>query len=169
MPVFGAELSSSGLFQKELLIFLLTSLLTQPSQQLRLHIQPNGHGPAKNINRAGLAGILAALQQRHTDIAPDSASCLSQISKQTSNPMRMRTHLHAELIHAISKVLEHSPRPIYFYKVKAHSGIIGNKGADTCACTAALTDTTDIALPDARDPFHNFYWISSKSSHGCND
>eukprot|EP00983_Pelagomonas_calceolata_P016528 521615-Pelagomonas_calceolata.AAC.1 len=47
------------------------------------------------------------------------------------------------------------------------SFIIGNEGADACARTAALTGTTDIALPDARDPFHNFYWLPLKSSHGC--
>eukprot|EP00983_Pelagomonas_calceolata_P066446 1149050-Pelagomonas_calceolata.AAC.1 len=82
--------------------------------------------------------------------------------------MRMRSHLHAELIQAISSVLEHSPHPVHFYKVKAHSGIIGNEGADAYARTAALTDTTDITLPDARDPLHNFYWLSLKTSHELN-
>eukprot|EP00983_Pelagomonas_calceolata_P025581 803429-Pelagomonas_calceolata.AAC.1 len=66
-------------------------------------------------------------------------------------------------------MLEHSPHRIHFYKVKAHSGIIGNERADACAHTAALTDATDIALPDARDPFHKFYWLSSKTSHGQTD
>eukprot|EP00983_Pelagomonas_calceolata_P101282 1158679-Pelagomonas_calceolata.AAC.2 len=50
--------------------------------------------------------------------------------------------------------------------VKAHSGIIGNDGADACARIAALTYTMGIALPDARDPFHNIYWLSLNSSHG---
>eukprot|EP00983_Pelagomonas_calceolata_P047288 1140561-Pelagomonas_calceolata.AAC.1 len=66
-------------------------------------------------------------------------------------------------------MLEHSPHSIHFYKVKTHSGIIGNERADACARTAALTDTTDIALPDARDPLHNFYWLSLKTSHAQND
>eukprot|EP00983_Pelagomonas_calceolata_P018203 570768-Pelagomonas_calceolata.AAC.1 len=66
--------------------------------------------------------------------------------------MRMRTHLHAELIQAISDLLKHSPHP----------------GADACAHTAALRDTTDIALPDARDPFYNFYGLPLKPSHGQN-
>eukprot|EP00983_Pelagomonas_calceolata_P016381 517465-Pelagomonas_calceolata.AAC.1 len=74
--------------------------------------------------------------------------------------MRMRTHLHAELIQAISGLLKHSPHPVHFYKVKAHSGIIDNEGADACARTAALMNATDITLPDARDPFQNFYWLS---------
>eukprot|EP00983_Pelagomonas_calceolata_P053863 1143458-Pelagomonas_calceolata.AAC.3 len=75
---------------------------TSLSQHLQLHISPNGHGPTHTINRAELAGFLVALQQGHTAIASDSASCLSQISKQTFDPMCMRTHLHAELIRAIS-------------------------------------------------------------------
>eukprot|EP00983_Pelagomonas_calceolata_P006917 225619-Pelagomonas_calceolata.AAC.1 len=29
-------------------------------------------------------------------------------------------------------------------------------------------DTTDITLPDARASFHNFYWLSLKSSPGSN-
>eukprot|EP00983_Pelagomonas_calceolata_P066681 1149157-Pelagomonas_calceolata.AAC.2 len=83
-----------------------------------------------------------ALQRGQTDIAYDNASCLSQVSKQTLSPVRMRNYLHAELIHALSTMLEHSPHPIHFYK--AHSGIIGNEGAGTCAHTAALTDATNI-------------------------
>eukprot|EP00983_Pelagomonas_calceolata_P070288 1150727-Pelagomonas_calceolata.AAC.2 len=52
-------------------------------------------------------------------------------------------------------------------------GIIDNEGGDACARTAqyshaALTNTTDIATPDARDPFRNSYWLSLKSSHGRN-
>eukprot|EP00983_Pelagomonas_calceolata_P066456 1149052-Pelagomonas_calceolata.AAC.2 len=139
------------------------------SQHLQLHINPNGQGPTNAINKAELAGNLVALQQGQNDVASDNAFCLSQISKQTLNPMRMRNHLHAELIHAISNMLEHSPHPIHFFKVRAHSGIIGNEGADACARSAALTYTTDITLPDARDPFHNFYWLSLETSHGHTD
>eukprot|EP00983_Pelagomonas_calceolata_P075018 1152810-Pelagomonas_calceolata.AAC.1 len=91
-----------------------------PTQHLQLHMKPNGRGPIifmiNTINRAELAGILVVLQQGQTDIASDSASCLSQTSKQTLNPMRMRYHRHAELIRAISTISEHSSRPIHFYK-----------------------------------------------------
>eukprot|EP00983_Pelagomonas_calceolata_P017825 559632-Pelagomonas_calceolata.AAC.1 len=55
--------------------------------------------------------------------------------------MRMRTHIHAELIQNISNILEHSPHTVHFFKVIAHSGIVGNEGLDTCARAAALTDT----------------------------
>ncbi|KAF5834867.1 Hsp70 protein-domain-containing protein [Dunaliella salina] len=86
-----------------------------PSQHLQLHIKTNGHGPTNTITRAELVGILVALQHEQTEIATDSASCLSQISNQTLHPIRMRYLLHAELIHAISTMLEHSPHPIHFY------------------------------------------------------
>eukprot|EP00983_Pelagomonas_calceolata_P085004 1156471-Pelagomonas_calceolata.AAC.2 len=140
----------------------------QSSQQLQVHMKPRGHGLTNIINRAELTGILVALQQGHTGIASDSASCLSQISKQTFNPMCMKTHFHGELIRAISNVLEHSLHPVHFYKIQAHSGIMDNEGADACPRTAALTGTMDVALPDARNPFHNFYRLSLKSSYGRN-
>eukprot|EP00983_Pelagomonas_calceolata_P095378 1158005-Pelagomonas_calceolata.AAC.8 len=72
----------------------------------------------------------------------------------TLNPTRMRNHLHAALIRAISNI---------------HPGTICNEGADACARTAALMVTMDITLPDARDLFHNFYGLSLKSLHGRND
>ena len=71
---------------------------TQPPQHLQLHIKPNGHGPTNTITRAELVGILVALQHEQTKIATDSASCIFQISNQTLHPMRMRYHLHAELV-----------------------------------------------------------------------
>eukprot|EP00983_Pelagomonas_calceolata_P072313 1151668-Pelagomonas_calceolata.AAC.1 len=75
---------------------------TLSSQQLQFTVNPNGHGSINTINRAELAGILVALQQEHTDIASNSASCLFQISDQVLNPIHKRTHLHAELVQAIS-------------------------------------------------------------------
>eukprot|EP00983_Pelagomonas_calceolata_P077356 1153820-Pelagomonas_calceolata.AAC.2 len=55
-----------------------------------------------------------------------------------------------------------APRQINFLKVLAHSCVIGNEGSNAWAQTAVLMDTTDISLPDAKDPFHNFFWLSAK-------
>eukprot|EP00983_Pelagomonas_calceolata_P097865 1158288-Pelagomonas_calceolata.AAC.8 len=132
------------------------------SPQLQLYIKPNGHGSTNTINRSKLAGILVELQQGHTDITTDSAYCLSQIYRQILNPMRMRTHLHAEFIHATSTIVEQSPRQTNSLKVKTHSDVIGNEGADACAQAAALMDTTYISLPDAKDPLNNPFWLSRK-------
>eukprot|EP00983_Pelagomonas_calceolata_P079960 1154929-Pelagomonas_calceolata.AAC.4 len=109
-----------------------------------------------------MAGILDAIQQGHTNIATEIASCLSQIYRQVLNLMRMRTHLHAELIQATSTIIEHSPHQLNFYKVKAHSGVIGNEGADACTQTVAIMDNTDFSLLDAKDPFYNSFWLSVK-------
>eukprot|EP00983_Pelagomonas_calceolata_P088290 1157171-Pelagomonas_calceolata.AAC.2 len=111
--------------------------------QLQIYINSNGRGPTNTINRVERAGILVALQQGHSAIDSGSASRLPQISKQTFHPTWIEC-------------------------VKAQSGIIGNEGADACARAAALADTRDIALSDARDPSHNFYWLTLKSSHGRN-
>eukprot|EP00983_Pelagomonas_calceolata_P036223 1133151-Pelagomonas_calceolata.AAC.12 len=55
---------------------------------------------------------------------------------------------------AISNVSRALPPTLFIpLKLKARSGMIGNVGDDACASTAALTDTTDVALPDARNPF----------------
>eukprot|EP00983_Pelagomonas_calceolata_P025630 804550-Pelagomonas_calceolata.AAC.1 len=48
---------------RRLFFSFLSFLSTLPSQQLQLHIRPNGHGPTNAINRAKLAGVLVALQQ----------------------------------------------------------------------------------------------------------
>eukprot|EP00983_Pelagomonas_calceolata_P114605 1160111-Pelagomonas_calceolata.AAC.17 len=43
---------------------------------------------------------------------------------------------------------------------RAHSGVIGNEGADACAEAAAVIDTTDISQPDVKNPFGNSFQLS---------
>eukprot|EP00983_Pelagomonas_calceolata_P014668 465560-Pelagomonas_calceolata.AAC.1 len=71
-------------------------------------------------------------------------------------PTGAHKHSHRQCaLFVLNLQAEHSPHQLNFYKVIAHSFIIGNEGADACAQTAALMDITDISLPDAKDPFHN--------------
>ena len=53
---------------------------------------------ANTINRAELTGIAAALTNKYTQIAMDSACSLSLIRKQLIFPEMQRTHIHSNLI-----------------------------------------------------------------------
>jgi len=125
-------------------------------------IEGQEHEPAavNTINRAELAGILVALQAtlnvprcNITDkeqaqptaihIATDSLSSLYQISKFNTHPQDMKEHRHLHLIREINQLVAASPVPIHVWKVKSHSGIIGNEIADRAAVSVAKgTDKT---------------------------
>ena len=62
--------------------------------------------------------------------------------------------------------VQSSPSTVTFYKVKSHSGIIGNEGADHLAHKAAVNQITDISLQLATDPFYNLFWLSVPNKVG---
>ena len=117
------------------------------------------------INRAELTGIAAALAASCTHIATDSACSLSQIRKQLLFPEMQRKHPHAKLLEHITFLIDRAATPIKFYKVKAHTGIIGNESADALAKHAALHDYGyDVALPPPTpdgNPYSHMYWIAA--------
>jgi ribonuclease HI len=92
------------------------------------------------INRAELTGIAAALTNKYTQIATDSACSLSQTRKQLLFPELQRDNIHSNLLERIVSMIHASPEPICFCKVKAHSGIAGNECADAIAKHSALHD-----------------------------
>ena len=57
-----------------------------------------------SINRAELTGIAAALTNKHTQIATDSACSLSQIRKQVLFPEMQRDHIHSNLLEQIVSI-----------------------------------------------------------------
>ncbi|KAJ9528973.1 hypothetical protein QJQ45_000548 [Haematococcus lacustris] len=54
-----------------------------------------------------------------------------------ANPMSLRTHRHKDILAEIATILTNSQDTVHFFKVRAHSGIIGNEGADALAKHAA--------------------------------
>jgi ribonuclease HI len=78
--------------------------------------------------------VLVAVQKGHIAIATDSF----QIRKQLSNPIAVLHHLHKELLEDIVILIQSSPSTVTFYKVKSHSGNIGNEDADHLAHKAAV-------------------------------
>ena len=129
-------------------------------------INPGGNSPTLTINRAELAAVLVAVQKGHTEIATDSASSLFQIRKLLLNLMAVLHHLHRELLKDIVNLIQSSPSPVTFYKVKSHSGIIGNEGAGHLAHKEAVNQTSDVSLLPATDPFYELSWLSVPNKVG---
>ncbi|KAJ9521339.1 hypothetical protein QJQ45_001283 [Haematococcus lacustris] len=93
---------------------------------------------SNTINKAELTAIHAALKAGVNRIATDSLCSIYQIRRALANPMSLITHRHNDILTAIATLIIDSPDTIQFYKVRAHSGIIGNEGADALAKHAAL-------------------------------
>ena len=120
------------------------------------------------INRAELTGIAAALTNKYTQIATDSACYLSQIRKQLLFPEMQRDHIHSNLLEQTVSMIYASPEPICFYKVKAQIGIAGNECADATAKHSALHDGGhDMHFqPPAPDgnAYTHLYWLAAKNT-----
>ena len=80
--------------------------------------------------------------------------------------MAVLHHLHRELLKNIVTLIQFSPSTITFYKVKSHSGITCNEGADHLAHKAAINQISDVSLPPATDPFYDLFWLSVPNKGG---
>jgi hypothetical protein len=73
---------------------------------------------------------------------------------------------HKQSLKDIVNSIQSSPSTVTFYKVKSHSGIIGNKGADHLAHKAAVNQISDVSLPPGTDPFYDLFWLSVPNKVG---
>ena len=77
--------------------------------------------------------------------------------------MAVLHHLHRELLKDIVDLIQSSPSTVTFYKVKSHSVINCNEGADHLARKAAVNQISDVSLPPATDPFYDLFWLAKRS------
>jgi len=80
-----------------------------PQTKAECHVDSGGVGMTNIINRAELTGIAAALTNKYTKIATDSACSLSQIRKQLLFPEMQRAHIHSNLLEQIVSMIYASP------------------------------------------------------------
>ena len=139
-----------------------------PQTKAECYVDSGGVGMTNTINRAELSVIAAALTNKYTQIATDSACSLSQIRKQLLFPEMQRAHIHSNLLEQIVSMIYASPEPICFYKVKAHSGIAGNECADAIAKHSAIHDGGHYVhfQPPAPDgnAYTHLYWLATKDT-----
>ncbi len=101
------------------------------------------------INRAELAAIQVALNPTHSqhimlqskdrtiNIATDSLSSIYQIHRMLTRPQDMTEHRHSSLLQQIVDLIAGAQATVHLWKVKSHSGIIGNDRADKAAVAVA--------------------------------
>jgi ribonuclease HI len=137
-----------------------------------LYINPSGEGPTNTITRAESAAIHEALQYG-TNIATDSAACMYQLRNMMMNPMRMRHHKNKHMLMSILQKVQSSGQTVRIFKVKAHTGVLGNEYADEAAkkATDLLADDKSDQQPvactvDAAPPYTGVFWpvIASASN-----
>ena len=137
------------------------------------------------INRAELAAIHVALETGHTEkhadpalhVATDSLTSIHQINKAVLRPQDMREHRHLSIIEGIIRQIstdgtDKLPKVIHIWKVKSHTGVVGNEYADTIA-VAAAKDAVETLGPEVEQDIYDrpsnqrqgVYWPYTEEIH----
>ena len=113
-----------------------------------------GTGPpaaTNTITRAELVALLQFLDDtvdstRWNKVATDSLAGMYLIQKAIMHPHSLTDHPHQELLSAIRARLRARYHPVHIYKVKSHSGIIGNEMADIGAVLAGASNCDHVTV-----------------------
>ena len=106
---------------------------------------------SQNVNtiaRAELSAIRVALTtaadhtaattaDQSTHIATDSLASMYAIQKMISRPQDLQEHRHLHILQEITSAIASSRGTVHIWKVKSHTGIIGNELADQAAVATA--------------------------------
>jgi exonuclease III/ribonuclease HI len=99
-------------------------------------IKPGPPGYTNTINRAELVAIAEGLQMGRTMIATDSLGSMRNIWRVVTSPQDLREHKHRDLLIHIRDLLQGVDGVVHLYKVKSHTGVVGNELADLGAKAA---------------------------------
>lgn len=137
-----------------------------------IHAVDNGPPTTQTINRAELAAIYLAIKAGCTSILTDSSCCIWQIHSMSLAPQAFLEHRHQDLVTAIIELIDKADTPVTIYKVKSHTGVVGNEIVDTEARRVAGTAVDDTPSDWNHDiPLSNhrskMYWIYSKPPFAC--
>ena len=144
------------------------------SHTLAVHCAWQGEGADNTCNticRAELAGLHVAITQYGTThtradgtlhVATDSLGSMYGLAKMITRPQDQKEHRHRQVLEALANAVKDHPGTIHLWKVKSHTGIIGNELADNTAVQVARGELPDTQLPHIYDIPSNsrrqMYW-----------
>ena len=145
---------------------VVTNLPGGPPGTRTLYVRPGGEGCTRDVNRAELAALHAALKEfaGHAGklvIFTDSACSIRWIARQMNAPSSLQECKHRALIQSIVAHIAERALPTEdwagfrtcIYKVRAHTGVAGNELADQAAsdaCTKAEDACHYVETSEAR-------------------
>ena len=133
-------------------------------------VQPNGLDATNTITRAELSAIHQALavygdHQHILRLYTDSLASLHLTRKILTQPFLLRESKHLDLLTHIRALLlarAKQGRATHFFKVKSHSGVMGNEAADRVAVAVAEGKThVDRSEDSDGEPYKRLWWLSA--------